>query len=259
MAVLNMLNMKKSGYLFVGVLFIFVQNSYSSRPDEWGGTKGRVLLENWSVNLNVGFTSYFGDLSQYDLYVINKLMVESKPAFGIKLTKHIKNFGISGQVIYGGFKSNYRPEQSFETRLVEYSLQAGLEVLCLIMSGRSLDYGLNIFVGAGQFIFRTTQFVSNDGLQYSENGGTGIPEFVYFFGSGLYYNVSDRIGITADLSIRQAQNDNIDKYLANGDFDYYSLLSFGVTFSIGKIYSPVRYEPNSNINKGVPVWRAEKR
>lgn len=251
--------MKESRYLFVGVLFIFVLKSYSSTPDEWSGPKERVLLEDWSVNLNVGFTSYFGDLSQYDLNVTNKLMFESKPAFGIKLTKHIKYFQISGQVIYGGFKSDYRPERSFETRLVEYSLQAGLDVLSLLVPRKSLDYGFEVYIGAGQFLFRTSRITSLDGLQYSEDVGTGIPEFVYFFGSGLYYNVSDRIGITADLSIRQAQNDNIDKYLANGDFDYYSLLSFGVTFSIGKIYTPVRYHPNSNINKGVPVWRAEKR
>ena len=186
-------------------------------------------------------------------------MYESKPACGIKLTKHIKNFGISGQVIYGGFKSDYRPEHSFETRLVEYSLQAGLEVLCLIMPRQSLDYGLEVYVGTGQFMFRTTRFISLDGLQYPKNVGTGVPEFIYFFGGGLYYNVSERIRITADLSIRQAQNDNIDKYLANGDFDYYSLLSFGITYSIGKIYTPIKDEPKQNINKGVPFWRAEKR
>lgn len=227
--------------------------------DEWSGPKEHALLGNWSVNLNVGFTSYFGDLSQYDLNIPNKLLFESKPSYGIKLTKSIKNFRISGQVICGGFKSDYRPEQSFETHLVEYSFQAGLEVLCLIMPRRSLDYGLEVYVGAGQFMFRTTQFMPYDGLQYPENVGTGIPEFVYFFGSGVYYNVSDRIRITTDLSIRQAQNDNIDKFLSNGDFDYYSLLSFGITFSIGKIYSPVRDEPKQNINKEVPVWRIEKR
>jgi hypothetical protein len=248
--------MKKSRFLFVGILFIFVQNAYSSGPDEWSGPKERVLLQNWSVNLNIGFTSYFGDLSQYDLSAINKLRYESKPAYGIKLTKYIRNiFGISGQLIYGGFKSDYRPEHSFETRLLEYSLQAGLDVINLIIPRNTLNYGLEIYVGTGQFIFQTSRFVNFDGQQTPNAISTGVPEFVYFFGGELYFKVSDRIRITADLSIRQAQNDNIDKYLANGDFDYYSLLSFGITYSIGRIFAPNNYESNFKLNKDSPVWR----
>jgi len=248
--------MNKSRFFIVGVLLIIVQHSYGLPPDEWQGRKESILWQNWSVNLNVGFTSYFGDLSQYDLEGVNKLMYESKPSYSVKFTKYIRDiFGISGQVIYGGFGSDYRPEHSFETRLVEYSLQAGIEVFGLLFPQKSTSYGLEVYVGTGQFLFRTTKFTDFDNQQASGSYTTGVPEFVYFFGGGLFFNVSERIRITTDLSIRQAQNDNIDKYLANGNFDYYSLLSFGITYSLGKIIAPVRDEPRLKVNAGNPIWR----
>lgn len=250
--------MKKSRLLVFCIFLIPVQNTYSSNPDEWCGPKERIFLQDWSVNLHIGFTSYFGDLSQYDLSVINKLRYESKPAYGIKLTKYIRNvFGISGQLIYGGFKSDYKPEHTFETRLLEYSLQACLDVMQLIFPKYNLNYGLEVYVGTGQFMFQTSRFMTNDGLQNPNTVSTGVPEFIYFFGGELYFKVSDRIRITADLSIRQAQNDNIDKYLANGDFDYYSLLSFGVTYSLGKLFIPNKDESNFKLNKNSPVWRPD--
>jgi len=252
--------MKKSRILLIGISVIFIQNSYCSNPDEWSGPKEKVLLKNWSVNLHVGFTSYFGDLSQFDLSAINKLRFESKPSYGFKLTKYFRNiFGISGQLIYGGFKSDYKPEHKFKTRLLEYSLQACLDIMKLIFPKYNLNYGLEAYVGTGQFMFQTSRFIINDDLQTCQPVSTGVPEFVYFFGGELYYKIAKRLRITADLSIRQAQNDNIDKYLKNGDFDYYSLLSFGISYSLGKLVSSCRDESNIKLNKVSPVWRSNQK
>jgi len=252
--------MKKSRLLIVGILFILSQTAYCLSPDEWRGSKGSILLDNWSVNIGFGLTSYYGDLSQYDLSVVNKLLNESKPACGIKLTKYFRKiFGISGQLLYGGFKSDYRPDHSFETRLLEYNLQASLDVINLIFPRNTLNYGLEAYVGTGQFIFRTSGLTNYDGRQSPETINTGVPEFVYFFGGGLYFNVSDRIKITADLAIRQAQNDNLDSYYAHGDFDYYSYLSVGITYSISKVLSFNNDEPTSRLNKESPIWRADVR
>jgi len=248
--------MKKSRYLVFGILLCVSQSTYSSTPDEWCGPKKRVLFQNWTVNASIGFTSYFGDLSQYDLSPVNKMVFESKPAYGLKLTKYIKNiFGISGQVIYGGFQSDYKPQHTFQTKLLEYSVQAGLDIINLIFPRNTLKYGLEAYVGAGQFIFRTSVFTVNDGLQSPNTFSTGVPEFVYFFGGELYYTINNRFRVTVDLSIRQAQNDNIDKYLKNGDFDYYSLLNVGISYSLGKLFIPNKDESNFKLNKASPVWR----
>ncbi|MBN2174759.1 MAG: hypothetical protein JW731_11555 [Bacteroidales bacterium] len=249
--------MKKSRVLFVGVFLLSYHSLNSSEPDEWCGPRERVFLKNWSINLNIGYTSYFGDLSQYDLDVVNKLIYESKPAYGIKLTKYIKNkFLMSGQFIYGGFKSDFLSDHIFETTLVEYSIQAGLDLTKLLFPRISLDYGFEVYVGTGQFIFQTNVFTGIDGLQTPKTNSTRVPEFVYFFGSGFYYQLSDRFRITVDLAIRQAQNDNIDKYLAHGDFDYYSLLNIGLSYAIGKIVSHNKYKSRFLLNKNRQIWRS---
>jgi len=247
--------MKSSKILFVGVLVFSFQPSYSANPDEWSGPQETALLRNWSINLNMGFTSFFGDLSQYDLSPVNKIQYESKPAYGLKLSKQMKSFSISGQVLYGGFKSDYKPEHSFETRIVEYSVQAGLNFSSLVYPREVLKYGLDFYVGLGQFIFNTSVDGILDGQQLPDAYSTGIPEFVYFFGIELFVNLSDHFKFTTNLSIRQAQNDNIDKYIAHDDFDYYSLLNVGISYSFGKLYKPLKDEPRQGINKQGPVWR----
>lgn len=247
--------MKRSKYLIVGVLLFSVQQSHSSNPDEWSGPKESILLSNWSVNLNIGFTSYFGDLSQYDLQATSKLLFESKPAYGLKLSKQIKVFRISGQVIYGGFRSNYKTEHSFETRLIEYSLQAGLNMLPILFPRKQKKYGLEVYVGVGQFIFNTSVDSYFDGQQITDAYSTGVPEFVYFFGSEFYVNLSKQLKVTTNLSIRQVQNDNIDKYIKNGDFDYYSLLNVGISYSFNKLFKPVKDDPRQGVNSGKPLWR----
>lgn len=247
--------MKRSKYLIVGVLLFSVQQSHSSNPDEWSGPKESILLSNWSVNLNVGLTSYYGDLSQYDLNFTRKLIYESKPAYGLKLSKQIKSFVLSGQVIYGGFKSNYRPEHTFETRMIEYSVQVGMEMMHLIFPQKTQKYGLEVYVGIGQFIFNTSLDSYFDGLQEPDVYSTGVPEFVYFFGGGLFVNVSDRIKLTTELSIRQVQNDNMDKYIAHGDFDYYSLLNIGITYCFGNLSTANKDKDRQGVNKQRPVWR----
>jgi hypothetical protein len=239
----------------LGVLLFSIQHSFSANPDEWSGPNESILFSHWSVNLSIGFTSYFGDLSQYDENVIHKLLYESKPAYGLKLTKEIKSFGVSGQVIYGGFKSNYKPEHCFDLSMIEYSIQAEMNVINVIFRQKEKKYGLDAYVGIGQFIFNTSTDGYFDGQQIPNAYSTGVPEFVYFFGCEFFVNVTDQVRFTSNLSIRQIQNDNIDKYLAHDDFDYYSLLNFGLSYSFGKWYKPVNDQPRQGINDQEALWR----
>jgi hypothetical protein len=57
-----------------------------------------------------------------------------------------------------------------------------------------------------------------------------VPEFVFFFGGEMYYNVNSNFGITVDLSLRQCRNDRLDDFVKNDDFDYYSYLSIGINY-----------------------------
>ena len=245
--------MKNLMYSIVGIILFLTLQTNGSNPDEWSGPRESILLSNWSINLNIGCTSYFGDLSQYDLKPMKKLLNESKFAYGLKLSRQIRFFKISGQVIYGGFKSNYKPEHSFKTSMLEYSIQTGINILPFIFKQKLKKYGFEVYVGIGQFIFNTKVNNYNDGQQYAGSYSTGVPEFIYFFGSELSIYLAKQIWFTTNLAIRQVQNDNMDKYIAKGDFDYYSLFNIGVTYYFGKLYRP--FQTNKRVNRGRPRWR----
>lgn len=248
--------LRRSRHLLAGVFLLLCLDTHAGGPDEWKGSRGKIMLQNWSVNLNIGLTSYYGDLSQYDVFFPKKMLFESLPAFGFKLTKYLHPlFGISGQVIYGGFRSDYLPEHPFKTRLLEYNFQLNTDIMVLAFPGKLMDYGLEIYAGMGQFLFHTTVVSSNGDQQEPAFFANSTPEFVYFCGGELYYKINQRFRMTADLAIRQAQNDNIDKYIAGSDFDYYSWFSVGLSWSINSTFSVKRYKARIRVNEGLPVYR----
>ena len=238
------------------VLFL-CQQAMAVGPDEWRGSKGHVLLQNWSFTMTLGLTSYFGDLSQYDANFLEKLIYESKPAYGAKLSKYFHPvIGVSGQVIYGGFKSDMLPDHTFELKLLEYNFQVTVDASPLIFRHWTTPFGVEAYAGMGQFLFQT-EVRSSASDQPRPTGSilSGTPEFVYFFGGTFYYKLNERFRATADLSIRQAQNDNIDKYIASKDFDYYSWFAVGITWMINSTFSLKRYKAMNAVNKGGPRWR----
>jgi hypothetical protein len=248
--------LRKSRITLIAIFLLITMVAFAGSPDEWRGGRGIFILEDWSLNLNVGFTSYYGDLSQYDANYIEKLIFESKPAAGVKLTKYVHPLvGIAGQLIYGGFRSEFLPDHSFNLELLEYNLQVVVDATPLIFRGRSMPFGMEVSAGAGQFLFQTS-VISGTGEQQSTSSILdGTPEFVYFFGGTFYYRINPHFRATADLSIRQAQNDNIDKYINSDDYDYYSWFSVGISWMINTTFSLKRYKAMNKVNKHPPRWR----
>ncbi len=231
--------MKKLKITLGILLLLLFSTSYGIDPNCWGGKKQHCFWRHWSVNLHTGFTSYYGDLSQYDHYIGKKLHFESHPSIGLKITKQVNSkLTVSGQALYGGFKSDYKKSHAFNTELVEYNIQAGINVMNLIKPDNTTKLDLLAYFGVGQVLFR----VNKAGNYDVNNGGqvhyTGVPEFVYFMGGTLQYDLSEKFNLTADLSLRQAQNDNLDAYIAKEDFDYYSHLSFGISYNIDYLLKP---------------------
>lgn len=235
--------MKTIKFVIVAIFLFSSSQNHAAGPRVRNSAPLNPFWYNWSVDLNAGLTTYYGDLSQYDLSVLNKLLYESKPALGLKVTKHFKHkLGLSGQLIYGGFKSDYKPDHVFETRIFEYNIQASVDLLNLLDNDNSRDFGFTAYAGAGQFLFRTTGISGRGEDVNTRVQNSGVPEFVYFFGSSYYHKLSKRFNLTVDLSIRQAQNDNLDNYIAHGDFDYYSYLSVGLSFLIDNLKTPFKKE-----------------
>jgi hypothetical protein len=211
----------------------------------WGGKRKPGIWEMWSINLNAGLTSFFGDLSIYDSDIMGKLTEESGPALSGILTKSFsEKFGISGQLLYGSLKGeNNNGNINFESNFIEYNLHGRINFIKLFSPNSYAKIGIEGYAGVGQFVFKTTKYDYSKESPQIDVENTMTPEFVYFFGMGLSYKITDKIGATADLSMRQANNDKLDDFRTiEENFDYYSYINFGVTyyFDTPKKYSSSR-------------------
>lgn len=222
-------------YITVVVLGVSVLAG-AANPDIWTGNKKPTFLQNWTFNASTGFTSFFGDLSYYDNDVFGKLKYESKQSYSGMVIKHFgAAFGLGAQVMFGGFCNESSNSMSFKTRIFEYNLQFRINAIRLL-KGYDTKFGIIGFLGMGQFISKTEMILDAEGVREGFKRQTGVPEFVYFFGGGVTYRVSPRISIMSELSIRQAQNDMLDNYLASNNYDYYSHLSIGICYHIKNLF-----------------------
>jgi hypothetical protein len=205
----------------------------SSEAQYWGGRRKPGFLDNWAINGNVGLTSFFGDLSIYDSEITSKLTEESGPALGFIVTKYFNDkIGISGQLLSGSLKGENTTGTSFESSFIEYNFHVRLELINSFFPDNLTDFGINFYAGIGQFVFQTTKWEVVDGEQQEYIKDTGTPEFCYFVGTGFQYKFTPKVGVNLDMALRQAKNDYLDYTVKNGNNDYYTHLSFGVTYFI---------------------------
>ncbi|MFU8843843.1 MAG: hypothetical protein ACNA7V_08565 [Bacteroidales bacterium] len=223
---------KEIKLLAVGIILMGMGVPQLNYAQSWGGyKKANGFWKNWSINANLGLTSFFGDLSIYDTDLISKFSKESGPAFGGILTKQINpKFGVSGQILFGNLKGANYSGMSFQSSFIEYNFQGRLDLLNILWPENLANVGIVAYGGIGQFLFSTTKKTIVEGVSETSVSNTGVPEFVYFFGTGLYYKINEKYRLTFDVALRQAQNDRLDNYVRNDNYDYYTHIAFGFTY-----------------------------
>ena len=215
--------------------------SASGNFSSWSGEPSKSFWNNWGIAFNGGVTSYFGDLSIYDSDPANKLKHESKPAFGVLLTKYFgDDIGLSGQMLYGGLKGQYNENLSFDTDFIEYNVQLRVDLLNLVLRRNNTGIGLVAFGGIGHLIFNSVKKTYIEGNLKTDAHRASSPEFVYFVGGGLNYSISDRFSVNIDAAVRQAQNDRIDNEVRKDNYDFYTFINFGVTYHIHRLFGPTK-------------------
>lgn len=231
----NTMRIKKKQHirLLPMVVILLLLFPFHGTSQEWGGEKPINFWDHWSININAGFTSYFGDLSYYDSDLIGKFNNESKPAVGILLTKHFdKKFGVSGQFLYGQIKGGNNKNVYFETNLFEYNIQARLDIIRIILPDKNPKFGLEGFAGIGHTWFNSERYIVGEGSPDISSVKASVPEFVYFGGIGMHYHFQKNFAITTSMSLRHLQNDKLDQLVKNSDNDFYTYLSVGITYYI---------------------------
>ena len=198
------------------------------------------LAEGWSVNANVGRTSFFGDVSLYDEEFDEKMTKEGAWGCGFGIARQINFvFALEGQAVFGKLRgSNSKSE--FESNINEYSLQLTTDLVNMLIPANKASLHPYLKLGMGQFNFNTS-------LHYYDPNKPDIkvksysPEFVYMFGAGAFYIISDSFDASAEFLGRRMDNDRLDGTPNSEDKDFYSYLSVGMVYKINNRMRDVRY------------------
>ncbi|MBN3035729.1 MAG: hypothetical protein JW861_09090 [Bacteroidales bacterium] len=217
--------------VLIGVIILLQIIAMPVSGQHWSEKKHTKfrLWEGWSANLNFGQTSFFGDVSLFDDSFSEKLSNESDWGFGVIARKDINTvLSVGGQLLMGSLKGENK-RAYFEAKLYEYNINACLNIVNLLLPNNNSRFFLFGVAGVGHFIFNSTLnfYDSSLGPKIED---TGVPEFVYMFGSEAYYQIIPNVDVTAGMVMRQARNDKLDLSVNNKDMDYYTYLSAGITY-----------------------------
>ena len=188
---------KQIKYIILATLFVSLLLPEIASSQRWGGRWKPGFWDKWSVNVNGGLTSFFGDLSLYDTDIADKLSKESGPAFGVLLSKNINDkFAITGQILYGTLKGQ-NSTTVFNANILELNIQARVNFINLFSPDNLSNFDVYGYLGLGQFTFKSEQYKLEDPSDISIED-TGTPEFVYFFGFDKIMAV-----LTNDFNLRE--------------------------------------------------------
>lgn len=220
-------------------LIVLVQTTafgqYSKPP-----TVSSRMLEGWSVNANVGRTSFFGDVSLYDEQFDEKMSKEGSWACGFGIARQLTYvFSIEGQAVFGKLTgSNSKSE--FVSNIDEYTVQLTADLVNMLIPNNRANLHPYVKVGMGQYNFNTE-------LKYYDPNKSDImvksntPELVYVFGGGAFYILSNSFDLNMEFLARKMQTDRIDGTPNDDDQDYYSYFSVGMVYKINNKARDVRY------------------
>jgi len=198
------------------------------------------LLEGWAVNASIGRTAFFGDVSLYDEEFDEKMSKEGSWGYGFGISRQITYvFALEGQVVLGQL-SGSNSRSAFVSRINEYSIHVTSDLVNMLIPDNRAGFHPYIKLGMGRFNFNTRlkYFDPNKADATTESS---TPEFVYLFGGGAFYIISNSFDVNMEFMGRRMNNDRIDGTPNKDDNDYYSYLSVGMVYKINNVPRDVRY------------------
>ncbi len=223
------------------LVFILIQNNVFGQYQKAPSRLSDFLTKNWSVNMNGGKTSFFGEVSLYDDNLTEKLSKEGGWAYGFIVGKKLSPiFSLNGQLLFGQLKgSNTR--SSFHADITEYSVSTTLNIVNLLLPDNDAHLFFYGKLGMGQFEFTST-LVYDDAEKPDLVVKSTTPEFFYLLGGGSYFQISRSFDVNVEFATRLANNDKLDGTSNNkNDKDYYDYISVGLTYKINNRSRDTRY------------------
>ncbi|MFC1732218.1 hypothetical protein ACFL6I_18070 [candidate division KSB1 bacterium] len=202
--------------------------------------------EQWYINVNTGFTSFFGDISTYDSKISKKLKHESALAVGGIIGKEITTvIGARYQFLYGSLFGVKGPN-SFSSYFTQNSFQLTLNVHHFFF-GPYKDFKWNFygFGGIGLLQFRSIGKNTNlntitalEGYNEWVISSTPSSAAVYTLGGGIKILFSESFVLNLEGSVSPAGSDKIDTYNGKPEImgDTYTYVSIGFTYKFHRSY-----------------------
>ncbi len=224
--------------LLLGLIFLIQGNAFGQyrKPPNFFSK----FIQDWSIDVNGGRTSFFGDVSLYDEEYDEKISKEGSWAYGFGVSRQITSIlGLNGKFIMGELAgSNSR--SSFISNITEYSINVTVDLANIFIPHNNASLHPYFIAGMGQFTFSTRLRYFDPNLA-DETASSLEPEFIYMFGGGANYVISKSFDLKVEMMGRRMDNDRIDGTLKKDDNDYYSYLSMGIVFKINNVPRDVRY------------------
>jgi len=224
--------------IILGLCFLFLALHIPAKSQ----IQGYRGYEHWYIGLNLGTSSFYGDISERsgafsninpfsgDFYQDRDFM------FGLMLTKKINGvFWTRLNLLAGTMDaSNSTENLYFKSDVVEFT-GIGMLSLTEMFLGEDITRPINAyaFVGGGIVSYRSwKRMIDTDSLIDMEGAGKRkAVNFVLPVGVGVDYRVTDQFTLTGEFSLRRLGTDRLDAHSKDGSYrEGYGLISLGLHY-----------------------------
>jgi len=200
----------------------------------------RSFFSNWRMDVNLGPTLFFGDLTYTQSPVYLK---DLRMAYGIKLDKQVSpafSFGL--QFLAGrlhGTRLNFGGKNLlFENNFMEYNLNTTVDLFNFFGASRpDRKFSLYGIAGIGVLQWKSNVKDYNTGSLLAppvvnENPAQGTQSaLIVPLGMGMRFQFNHKFGMNLEGTMRTANSDYLDDWKAGFKYDMFSYTSMGLFYN----------------------------
>jgi len=246
--------MKKPRTLIIICLFVVVLNVVSYAQTDNG--TGKIKYNTWSVTLSGGSMLFYGDLRQFDSYLISAQngkdwfgfttdISERNMGFGLAVSKQLTSvFGVQGELQKGKLGGVKRSVDAYFTADVLKCGINGTVNFKNLFFPNCKNHSISVYgiAGLGYLDFKTVEkTISTDaeimsyGYGNNEQKKKQTTELAFPFGLGLKYKIFPKLDLGVECILNNINTDKLDALVrANTAKDKYSYTAITLTYQIGK-------------------------
>lgn len=215
---------------FLSLLAVFILLITFTLPKPLSAQEQEPFKPYFSVGADAGVLFPFGDITSDPKKASGE---EAKVGFGVQGNYRIlPALGLQVRLLFGqlhGDRQNKSPEYSFDSRIIEGTVNAMIHLNQLIAPNAAINNKASLygFAGIGFVSFNADLFSQVTKIDETSGMSLAIP-----FGGGLEITLSERVNIFLESGFRYTTNDEFDGYSGYQANDMYSFSSLGLRIKL---------------------------